>query len=282
MKKKIIIILSIILGILGIIFYSRFIETSLFETKEYKISNVNLANDFSGLKIIHISDIHYGRITTTKMIKKIIKEVNLIKPDIIVITGDLIDKDATLTEKDISFLKDSLAKLESKYGKYAIYGNHDITYSREKIEEIYKHSNFKLLVNDYDIIYGKKNEALFIGGLDSLLEGEQNIEKTMSYFNDHEDILYKILLVHEPDSTDNILEKYPNTNLILAGHSHNGQVRLPLIGAIYTPSGSKKYYDNYYKINETDLYISSGIGVSRINFRLFNKPSINFYRIYND
>ena len=282
MKKKIIIILSIILGILGIIFYSRFIETSLFETKEYKISNVNLANDFSGLKIIHISDIHYGRITTTKMIKKIIKEVNLIKPDIIVITGDLIDKDATLTEKDISFLKDSLAKLESKYGKYAIYGNHDITYSREKIEEIYKYSNFKLLVNDYDIIYGKKNEALFIGGLDSLLEGEQNIEKTMSYFNDHEDILYKILLVHEPDSTDNILEKYPNTNLILAGHSHNGQVRLPLIGAIYTPTGSKKYYDNYYKINETDLYISSGIGVSRINFRLFNKPSINFYRIYND
>lgn len=282
MKKKIIIILSIILGILGIIFYSRFIETSLFETKEYKISNVNLANDFSGLKIIHISDIHYGRITTTKMIKKIIKEVNLIKPDIIVITGDLIDKDATLTEKDISFLKDSLAKLESKYGKYSIYGNHDITYSREKIEEIYKHSNFKLLVNDYDIIYGKKNEALFIGGLDSLLEGEQNIEKTMSYFNDHEDILYKILLVHEPDSTDNILEKYPNTNLILAGHSHNGQVRLPLIGAVYTPSGSKKYYDNYYKINETDLYISSGIGVSRINFRLFNKPSINFYRIYND
>ncbi len=282
MKKKIIIILSIILGILGIILYSRFIETSLFETKEYKISNVNLANDFSGLKIIHISDIHYGRITTTKMIKKIIKEVNLIKPDIIVITGDLIDKDATLTEKDISFLKDSLAKLESKYGKYAIYGNHDITYSREKIEEIYKYSNFKLLVNDYDIIYGKRNEALFIGGLDSLLEGEQNIEKTMSYFNDHEDILYKILLVHEPDSTDNILEKYPNTNLILAGHSHNGQVRLPLIGAIYTPSGSKKYYDNYYKINETDLYISSGIGVSRINFRLFNKPSINFYRIYND
>ena len=282
MKKKIIIILSIILGILGIIFYSRFIETSLFETKEYKISNVNLANDFSGLKIIHISDIHYGRITSTKMMKKIIKEVNLIKPDIIVITGDLIDKDATLTEKDISFLKDSLAKLESKYGKYAIYGNHDITYSREKIEEIYKYSNFKLLVNDYDIIYGKRNEALFIGGLDSLLEGEQNIEKTMSYFNDHEDILYKILLVHEPDSTDNILEKYPNTNLILAGHSHNGQVRLPLIGAVYTPSGSKKYYDNYYKINETDLYISSGIGVSRINFRLFNKPSINFYRIYND
>ena len=62
-------------------------------------------------------------------------------------------------------------------------------------------------------------------------------------------------------------------------HSHNGQIRLPGIGALYTPNGSKKYYDNYYDLDETPLYISSGIGVSIVNYRLFNKPSINFYRI---
>ena len=55
--------------------------------------------------------------------------------------------------------------------------------------------------------------------------------------------------------------------------------RLPGIGALYTPNNSKKYYDEYYEINGTDLYISSGIGVSIINYRLFNKPSINFYRV---
>ena len=76
-----------------------------------------------------------------------------------------------------------------------------------------------------------------------------------------------------------VYKLYYQVNLILAGHSHNGQVRLPFIGAIYTPIGAKKYYDNYYNVSGTKLYISSGIGVSTTNYRLWNHPSINFYRI---
>ena len=100
----------------------------------------------------------------------------------------------------------------------------------------------------------------------------------MEYFNSNNDIEYKVMLVHEPDISDEIIDNY-DVSLILGGHSHNGQIRLPVIGAIYTPEHSKKYYDEYYMIGGTDLYISSGIGVSTINYRLFNKPSINFYRI---
>ena len=66
----------------------------------------------------------------------------------------------------------------------------------------------------------------------------------------------------------------------MAGHSHLGQIRLPLIGAIYTPKGSKKYYDEHYKVNNADMYINGGIGTSVIEFRLLNKPSINLYRFY--
>ncbi len=100
----------------------------------------------------------------------------------------------------------------------------------------------------------------------------------MSYFKDNDDISYKIIIVHEPDIADEIVKNY-NVNLILAGHSHNGQVRLPLIGPLYTPKYAKKYYDNYYKIGDTDLYISSGIGVSIANYRRWNRPSINCYRL---
>ena len=100
----------------------------------------------------------------------------------------------------------------------------------------------------------------------------------MEYFNDNSDISYKIILVHEPDYIDNILTSY-NVNLVLAGHSHNGQINIPYIKNFFLPYGSRKYYENYYKVNDTDLYISSGIGESSVNFRLFNKPSINFYRI---
>ena len=99
----------------------------------------------------------------------------------------------------------------------------------------------------------------------------------MTYQN--ENISYKIILTHEPDITDEIIKKDNSVNLVLAGHSHNGQIRLPLIGALTTPNEAKKYYDNYYKIGNTHLYVSSGIGVSKVNFRLFNRPSINFYRI---
>ena len=100
----------------------------------------------------------------------------------------------------------------------------------------------------------------------------------MEYFNSNDDIDYKVMLVHEPDVSEKIVDNY-NVSLILAGHSHNGQVRLPIIGAIYTPEGSRKYYDEHYVIDGTDLYISSGIGVSTINYRFWNRPSINFYRL---
>ena len=100
----------------------------------------------------------------------------------------------------------------------------------------------------------------------------------MEYFEDNEDIDYKIILVHEPDYIDTITSKY-NVNLVLAGHSHNGQINIPFIKEMFLPYGSNKYYENYYIVNDTPLYVSSGIGESRINFRFFNRPSINLYRI---
>ena len=157
-------------------------------------------------------------------------------------------------------------------------GNHDIDYDMNKVIDIYNGSNFKYLDNDYDIVYNKKNEKIFIGGLNSVTHNKDDISKMMSYFTDNKENMYKIILVHEPDISDKIVNDY-SVNLILAGHSHNGQVRFPIIGPIYTPPYSKKYYDNYYNLDGTNLYISSGLGVSTANYRLWNRPSINFYRI---
>ena len=83
--------------------------------------------------------------------------------------------------------------------------------------------------------------------------------------------------MHKPDTFDDI--KQYNFNLVLAGHSHNGQIRLPIYGAILTPKGAKKYYKPHYKIDNTDMYISSGIGNTVIDYRLFNRPSFNIYRL---
>ena len=278
MKKIIKWVLIIFIVLVLTTVYARYVGTLGFKTKEYTIIDKNIPDNFDGLKIVHFSDIHYNRAISLTKVEDVIKEINLINPDIVVFTGDLIDMDATLTNKDYTNLTNVLRKIHAKYGKYAILGNHDYYKDSEKVINIYTDSNFKYLDNDYDIIYNNKNEPIFMGGVNTSSYDKDDVDKTMAYFDNHDDSIYKIILIHEPDITSNIVKDY-SVNLILAGHSHNGQVRLPFIGAIYTPPGAKKYYDNYYDVNGTKLYISSGLGVSTANYRLWNRPSINFYRI---
>ena len=201
----------------------------------------------------------------------------MINPDIVVFTGDLVDKDVELSNGDYTYLTKQLSEINARYGKYMVLGNHDYL-KKDTVIKVFEDSGFKYLENSYDILYSKDNEKIFIGGLGNVSYNLDNLDKMMEDYDKIKDEAYKIILVHEPDISDNIVSNY-DVSLILGGHSHNGQVRLPFIGAVYTPNGAKKYYDEFYDLNGTPLYISSGIGQSLINYRLFNKPSINFYRI---
>ena len=278
MKKLIRILLTIVLIIILILLYARYVGTTGLITKEYKIETSEIPEAFDGLKVVHFSDLHYLRVTNSNALKEIVNEINLINPDIVFFTGDLIDKDFEISEKEKNELTELLSSINSKYGKYSVIGNHDYVKDEELLNNIYTNSDFILLRNSYDIIYSNDNDKIFIGGTDTYSYDKSDIDKTMEYFTNNEDIDYKIILTHEPDYTDTILNKY-DAELILSGHSHNGQINIPYIKKLFLPYGSKKYYDNYYKVNNTDLFISSGTGESRINMRLFNRPSINFYRI---
>lgn len=278
MRKLIRFLFILLLSILLLLIYARYEGTNGLVTKEYKIETNNIPSSFDGLKVVHFSDMHYLRVVEEDMIKKISKEINLINPDIVLFTGDLIDKDFNPNDKEKENLINMLSSIESKYGKYAIIGNHDYVKEENLIEDIYAQSDFILLQNSYDIIYGNDNEKIFLGGVDTYSYDKADIDMVMNYFNDNDDISYKIILVHEPDYADTITSTY-NVDLILSGHSHNGQINIPFVKNFFLPYGSTKYYKNYYNIDNTSLYISSGIGESRINLRLFNRPSINFYRI---
>ena len=271
-KKIIKTVFIIVFIIVLIILYSRYIATTGLKTNEIVITDNNLTTSYDGLKIVHFSDLHYKRIITKERIKDIINEINLINPDIVVFTGDLIDHDSNITDEDIEYLKEVLFSINSKYGKYAVLGNHDYSININTIREIYNESNFKLLENAYDIIYNENNDKIYIGGVST---GEYND----SLFNNltNNETLYKILLLHEPDYIDKFIQLKPN--LALSGHSHNGQVNIPYLKKLFLPSGARKYYDKYYEIENIKFYISNGIGVSRYNFRLFNTPSINFFRV---
>ena len=277
MRKFIRFLFFVLLFFLLLLIYGRYIGTEGLITKEYNI-NANIDESFDNLKVVHFSDLHYLRITTKETLKQVVDEINLIKPDIVLFTGDLIDKDFKINNKEKNTLISLLSNIKSKYGKYAVLGNHDSIKDEELFKDIYSSSEFILLQNNYDIIYGNDNDKLFIGGLDTYSFDKADISKVMEYFDNNEDINYKIILCHEPDYIDKIVKDY-DIDLVLSGHSHNGQINIPYIKKFFLPKGSKKYYENYYKVKDADLYISSGIGVSRLNLRMFNKPSINFYRI---
>lgn len=253
-----------------VIIYARYIGTTGLIIKEYSIKNEKLPESFNGLKIAHFSDFHYGRTTDINTLKNLVKEINLTKPDIVVFTGDLIDKDTKISEDEINKLINALLNIDSVYGSFYVTGNHDIKF--EKYEEIFNNSNFNNLNDKYEIILSKNGESIMISGT--------NYKSDLNYLEDifkNELPEFKINIMHTPDTYDNI-SNY-NYDLIMSGHSHNGQINIPFYGALYTPNGAKKYYKPYYRLNNTDMYISSGIGTSKYNYRLFNRPSFNLYRL---
>lgn len=284
MKKgiKILIGFLIFIGIVFFIFlYALFIGSSGLKVKEYKIAISSLPNEYHGLKIAHLSDFHYGETFKKQELEKVVETINSLKPDIIVFTGDISTNG--LNNKQIEEVSTLLSKMDASIGKYAIKGNHD--YKFKKWSLLIENSGFIDLDDTFQIIYKNQTNPIMISGISTNLYGTKNIkdkiEPIMTYLNsfteeNKEKPIYSILLLHEPDYIDKIDSS--KFNLVLSGHSHNGQVRVPFLGAIYTPIGAKKYYDEYYKVNNTDLYISSGLGTTALGVRLFNKPSFNFYR----
>lgn len=284
--KKVIIILGIFAFIIcALLLYSRYISTKGLIIKEYKIANEKITDNFHGLKIVHISDIHYGTTINKKELTNVVDKVNMLHPDVVVLTGDLLDDNIKPRGNYEQELIEILSQINVSIGKYAINGNHD--YAFENFNTIIEQSGFTNLNDSYDQIYKNGNNFILLSGMSTYTYGDKTVEEKLESTNEflnsipeeERDNIYKILLLHEPDIIDDI--ESITFDLVLAGHSHNGQIRLPFIGALTTPEYAKKYYDEHYTIDQTELYISSGLGTSIIKFRFFNKPSINFYRITN-
>lgn len=278
---KFIFILVLIGGLVYL--YASKIEIKNYRVHDYKIKSEKITNNFNGFTIVHISDIHYGNTFNKKDLQKLVKMINDSSPDIVVLTGDLIDKNTNMTTNKTSIIANELSKIKAQSGKYAITGNHDTKF--DEWENIINNSGFINLNNSYDTIYNKGYESMLIAGVSSFADKESIInknQKTTNYLNSFEKDgpIYKILLMHEPDYIDELEDnKY---DLILAGHSHAGEIRLPVIGGLFPKEGAKKYTEGHYKINSSDLYVSNGIGVSTYKLRLFNTPSFNVYRLVKD
>lgn len=276
---KIFIKASIILFVVSTIFYAytTYVSTVRMIVREYRVTNQKIPESFKGLKIIQISDLHYGSTMFKEELKKIKKMVNTRKPDLILFTGDLIDKNYKMSSKEQESLINELKGLHANLGKYAIFGNDD----SEKIAVIMNHSDFTILRDEYDLIYKDTTNPILLVGVSSK-KNNPDIDKALAYFKEesHNSNIYAIAMFHEPDLAQDILSKQ-KVDLLVAGHSHNGNIRLPFLKySFFKSEGAVNYDQDYYQIDNSELYISSGLGTPN-GIRLFCRPSINFYRLAN-
>ncbi|WP_054740409.1 metallophosphoesterase [Cellulosilyticum ruminicola] len=197
------------------------------------------------------------------------KKINELKPDLLIFTGDLIDDNKKFNEKEDAIR--ILSEIETKYGKFAVAGNHDYgSNGIRRYKEIMKAANFQLLMNEHKVITLENGKKLNIIGIDDAIFGKVDLEKAMLNSGKAD---YNIVLCHEPDLADEI-QKYP-ADLQLSGHSHGGQVRIPFKGAILTPPKGKKYVKGLYDLSSRmKLYVNTGVGTSQQRFRLGTIPEL--------
>jgi len=245
--------------------YTKYIEPNSLGVSEYSIINHKIPTHFDGFKIVHLSDFLYQDKNNNTLIEKTVKQTNEQKADIIVYTGDLNTK--KLNNQEIDYLTKQLKNLNAKLYKYAILGDQD----NSQTKEILENSGFIILDNTANYIFNEGNEPILIAGGDNLTKDSLLNDENITYN-------FKIALIHKPDNFDDIKE---NFDLVLAGHSLGGQIRLPYIGAIKKKNGAQKYTDKHYKDKESELYISFGTGNEKPYLRFFNKPTINVYRLYS-
>lgn len=282
-RNKLLIIIAFILIIGSIVYlYGTLYAAKNFKIKEYIIHSSNFNAENEGFTIVQISDIHYGTSVRKEELKKIINNINNNKPDIVVLTGDLLDN--KISHDEHVELVQELKKINAKIGKYAVSGNHDTYY--DNFNSLIDQAGFTNLDDTVTKIYYGNNNSILLSGIGDIIYSNIDIKERFETLVDSmteeyiSDVKYKILLMHEPDYVDEI--DFNKFDMILSGHSHNGQVRIPFVGATYKPIGCKKYYKEHYNLNNTDLYISNGLGTTWIPIRLFNNPSYNVFRITNN
>jgi uncharacterized protein len=235
-----------------------------------------LPEAWDGVRIAQISDFHYDDHFSVVPIGKSVGMVNALRPDLILLTGDFVTvppfasrfhtaRRAAAAAEPCAAL---LSGLHAPYGVWAILGNHDCFADPWRITETLQHHGFHVLRNAASS-FERQGSRLWLAGLDDVLEGQPDIDKTLAGIPPHEAV---VLLVHEPDFAPYAAE-YP-VDLQLSGHSHGGQVRLPLVGAPFLPDMGRKFPMGMYQVGSLILYTNVGIGTIRVPVRLNCPPEI--------
>ena len=269
--KRIILIIGILVGI-SIFLY---LQNNLISITEVKITSSKIPSSFKGYKILQISDLHNKKFGDNQDV--LIQKVKSINPDIIAITGDLIDSKSYDAEMSMQVIRE----LVKEYPVYFVTGNHEKWSGKyNSLEKKLKKQHVTVLRNEHVIIQKGGHEINLLGIDDpefntgDIDEGSIVKDAIVKAKIETQPDRYNVLLSHRPEFLEEYAEE--KVDLVLSGHAHGGQVRLPFIGGLVAPNQGilPKYTAGLYEQQNTSMIVSRGLGNSIIPQRVFNRPEI--------
>jgi predicted MPP superfamily phosphohydrolase len=286
--------LIFVLVLAGMIFWSFYYEPSRLVVNNYPLKLQKWSAKQNGLKIVAISDIHGGsNFVTEERIRKVVRETNAQNPDIIVLLGDYLSRqffNRNELKMPLETVMENLKGLQAKYGVYAVIGNHDNEFGGAKVREGLENIGYKVLENEVATI-NYNGEWIRLLGIDDVLKAGNLWQKISddlkSVLNKSEAKAGKIIvLTHNPDAIAYLTEELSisdDFSLLIAGHTHGGQCRFPLIGAPVVPSEfEQKYAAGHVRDKGIDVFVTTGIGMSVLPVRFGVPPEIAVLELYSE
>ena len=231
----------------------------------------------NGFTIAHLSDFHYDPYCSVHPLRASITMVNALHPDLIVLTGDFVslpllskdndedDEKAAATAEPCAQL---LRQMQAPHGLWAVMGNHDYYSDPDRVTSALRNEGIHVLANESAAI--ETNAGRFwLSGVNDVLGHTADLDDTLHRVPTNE---ATVLLAHEPDYADHVARS--PVDLQLSGHSHGGQVRIPLIRPLFLPDMAKKYIWGLYRIGGLTLYTNPGLGTVGLPIRLNCPPEI--------
>jgi uncharacterized protein len=250
---------------------SRLVDRGRFNPKmidvnPFELYLPRLSSDFDGFRIVHVSDIHMGTWMNATRLSGIVDLINHQHADLVAITGDFV---SYTIEQPLQTMLEPLKRIWAADGRFAVMGNHDVWTDPTAVREMLDQTGIRELRNQA-VTLSRNGSCLHICGVDNAYEKLADLAPILDTLPPEG---AAVLLAHEPDFADRS-SAAGRFDLQLSGHSHGGQLNLPLVGPPFLPHLAKKYPRGCYQIKDMLLYTNRGLGTTALQMRYRCPPEI--------
>lgn len=254
--------------------YAVLIAPQRLQVRQYEIPIRDLPKALDGLRLIHVSDTHYGPFVYLSYLEGVVDQVNALAGDIVVLTGDYVHRSTKAIGPGIAIF----AKIQSRYGSVGVLGNHEHWEGPERCREAFKQAGVPLIDNARRFLSrdgfhddATRGDSLCIAGVGDLWEDEVSFDKA---FHGVPPGMPRVVLSHNPDTAEAIGERH-RVDLMCSGHTHGGQVRLPLIVPYRGRSRyGRKYLGGVCQGPRCPVVVSRAVGVAGVPIRFRVEPEL--------